>query len=301
MENIQQRAVSLITTSVSDSTRTAYNLAINHFNTFRLTYNLPDTWPIPLNQFIMYISYCFEKNYAPSTIKLYMSGISFVHKIRGFYNPFSNFVVSKMLEGCKRLRQQQDLRVPISLGMLNRLVSVLPNVCFSKFETKLFTAVFYLAYFGLFRISELVVCSNNTKDRALCKQDITFEGLNNAIIIRVRMSKTNQTGRPVFVRIPSNQETSICINAVKEYVAIAPARSEQFFCHANNTPMTRYQFSAVLSKACAQAGISSKVLSHSFRIGRATDLALQGYSDETIKRMGRWSSNCYSGYIRMKE
>ena len=37
---------------------------------------------------------------------------------------------------------------------------------------------------------------------------------------------------------------------------------------------------------------------HSFRIGRATDLAAEGVNADTIKMMGRWSSNVFCKYIR---
>lgn len=296
--NIQQRAVSLIRYSVANNTGRAYDNALRNFKRFRAVYGMTNEWPIPINQLILYVAYCFEKNYAPSTIALYMSSISFLHKIKGFYNPSESFVIRKMLEGCKRLRHRQDFRAPISLSMLNRLVALLSNVCYTEYESSLFEAAFYLAYFGLFRISELVVCSNLTIHRALTKSDVTFESETSAVIIRLRVSKTNQTGKPVFVRIPSSGDTKICISALQKYAKIASSNSEQFFCHANGKPLTRYQFSSVLSKTCKQAGFNSKILTHSFRIGRATDLALQGLSDDKIKMMGRWSSNSYARYIR---
>lgn len=42
---------------------------------------------------------------------------------------------------------------------------------------------------------------------------------------------------------------------------------------------------------------SSRLTSHSFRIGRATTFAIEGLSDDEIKRIGRWESNTYLRYI----
>ena len=66
-------------------------------------------------------------------------------------------MIKKMLEGCRRLRQRKDVRVPITLSILTRICQQLPFVTYSRYETLLFQAVYSLAYFGLFRVSELVV------------------------------------------------------------------------------------------------------------------------------------------------
>ena len=38
--------------------------------------------------------------------------------------------------------------------------------------------------------------------------------------------------------------------------------------------------------------------SHSFRIGKATTMAEEGYSDIQIANLGRWKSNAYKSYIK---
>jgi hypothetical protein len=40
------------------------------------------------------------------------------------------------------------------------------------------------------------------------------------------------------------------------------------------------------------------ILSHSFRIVRATDLAKNGVDEDIIKQYGRWKSSSYLRYIR---
>jgi hypothetical protein len=299
LANIQQRAVSLISSSMSENTRMSYTTALNHFSNFHEIYGFPLEWPVSTYRLVMYIAYCYEKNLAASTILLYTSGIGFAHKLKGFQNPSENFVIRKMLEGCKRSRHSTDMRVPISICMLNKLAESLKHVCFSNFERILFTSAFYLAYFGLFRVSELVASSSTSVDRALQKEDVIFSKDNRYVTIRLRISKTNQAGKPTFIVIPINGETSSGISFLKQLVILSPSKSRQFFCHLNGCPLTRYQFSSVLAKACRHAGFQSKVLTHSFRIGRATDLALKGISDDQIKMLGRWSSNSFSRYIRM--
>ena len=61
------------------------------------------------------------------------------------------------------------------------------------------------------------------------------------------------------------------------------------------------QFSAVLAKCISSSPFSgSHILSHSFRIGRASELASKGLPDEAIMKLGRWRSSAYRTYIRIK-
>ena len=70
-----------------------------------------------------------------------------------------------------------------------------------------------------------------------------------------------------------------------------PKYKGYFLCHLNRDPLTRYQFNSILNKCISKIGLSTKIFkTHSFRIGRATDLAKEGVSSENIKKLGRWSS-----------
>lgn len=86
---------------------------------------------------------------------------------------------------------------------------------------------------------------------------------------------------------------------MQEFLQVRPSITGPLFCHFSGKPLTRYQFSAVLAKVLAQSSIDSKNFkSHSFRIGAATTLALQGETQHVIQLAGRWQSNAYRTYIR---
>ena len=94
---------------------------------------------------------------------------------------------------------------------------------------------------------------------------------------------------------------AVCpVATLKCYLEVRPNILGPVFCHFDHKPLTRYQFSAVLKKAInlLDYGIYN-FKSHSFRIGMATSLSMEGYSDEQIKIMGRWESNAYLRYIRL--
>ena len=63
--------------------------------------------------------------------------------------------------------------------------------------------------------------------------------------------------------------------------------------------MTRAKFLAIFHKCISYHSLdTSKYNTHSFRIGRCTDHVLQGFSNEKIKKIGRWKSNAYLRYVR---
>ena len=93
------------------------------------------------------------QGYASSTVKSYVSAISFKCKM---YSSLDSFIVKKMLIGVSRLDNRIDLRMLILLSDLKRLFQVLPEVCSSNYEPALFKAIFTLTFFGLFSVGELV-------------------------------------------------------------------------------------------------------------------------------------------------
>ena len=64
--------------------------------------------------------------------------------------------------------------------------------------------------------------------------------------------------------------------------------------------LTRGQFIGYLRHILSTIGLDvSKFCGHSFRIGAATSAAAIGIEDHMIQNLGRWSSNCYTRYIRI--
>ena len=74
-----------------------------------------------------------------------------------FKDVTQHFVVRKVLEGLTRLKSKADTRLPITTFILNKLVSVLPGICYNKYEDKMFKAAFTLSFWGLLRIGEITL------------------------------------------------------------------------------------------------------------------------------------------------
>ena len=115
---------------MADSTWKTYKTAVESFQSFRKLYNLQDTCPAPLYDLLFYIAYMSHTGLSASTITTYISGISTMHILNGHTDNTKSFLVTKILEGSKA-----DLRLPVSMNLLKRLIQSLPFVCTSVYES----------------------------------------------------------------------------------------------------------------------------------------------------------------------
>ena len=110
----------LLESSMSSNTWQTYSTAIGKFNQFRYLYGLPLDGLPPVDQVVQFIAYMSACNCTPSTIRTYISGLSFWYKVQGREDVTKAFIVTKLLEGAKRGAGTQDNRVPITLNILTK-------------------------------------------------------------------------------------------------------------------------------------------------------------------------------------
>lgn len=290
--------------SLAVNTWKTYKTAVDSLLKFRKLYGLLDSWPVPLDELINFVAYLSYSGFSPSTVSTYISGISHEHKKRGLVDKTSNFLIVKILEGLRRKRtKSRDLRSPVTLHILRKIVQALKNVCSSNYEACLFSSAFTLAFFALLRIGEISADStSNTGSHVIQYEDVCFS-TSNEIYLKITSSKADQRGNGITLII-SEQKGSysdLCpVKLLKQFLLKRnPIKNSPLFVHFDGTNLTRYQFNSVLMKTLKFCNITEHVRSHSFRIGGASELARRGVPDNEIKLWGRWNSNAYSSYIRL--
>lgn len=288
---------SLISASLAENTKMAYNNSRRVFEGFCVQANLAIMWPPPLSHLVNFVLFLSHKGVAPSTARAYIAGLSFYSKCCLGTDNTTNFLLKKLLEGMKRSRAMPIRRAPITIGMLQKMPLSLSQVCSSRFEAVLFLSAFLLAFFGLLRVGELAVCKGNG-GRVLQVGDISFK--EGAVELTIRFSKTDQMGHSTKVVI-TQSDTSLCpVKALKTFLDIRPKVVGPLYCHINKEPVTRYQFATILQKSLKFAGYDiSAFKTHSFRIGGATHAAMQGLDGQMIQKLGRWKSDVYKRYVRV--
>lgn len=288
----------MLNASISANTSDSYKSAINVFDRFRSVHGHDLNWPPQIDVILDFISYLSVQGYAPSTAKSYIFGISFQCKLLNVNDVSQNFVVKKMLLGMERLDKRVDSRLPITPDLLEKIVKILPAVSSSQYETILFSALFSIAYFGFFRIGELVVNKSLAHSHTILIDDIVIQ--DKRVLINLKFSKTDQLGKGTIIDLQATDSFICPFKLLKRYLDIRPQNYGPAFIHFGGSPVTVYQFNAVLQKALGAAKVSSNHLrGHSFRVGAASQSSKLGFSDEEVQEFGRWESKAYKSYIRI--
>ena len=111
----------LLSSSFTTSARRLYQRAWVVFRQFYAQfYNCTDPeLPLPQHVFLFSISYLSFHKSAYSTIKLYLSTISYVHKLKGFIDRTKSFVVEKLSTALCR-QQPLDIRLTAVTTCMSR-------------------------------------------------------------------------------------------------------------------------------------------------------------------------------------
>lgn len=201
------------------------------------------------------------------------------------------------LKGYRRAKPGRDSRRPVSFQLLGRIVGCLDNVCLPGYEVVLFKAAFALAFFGAFRISELVSPSKKEKG-GLGGSDVSC--WEDRLSILVKKSKTDQRGKGRTVQVFALPGSPLCpVHLVTRLAAIRPGGEAPFLIHQDGSFLSRFQFIAIFKKCLGILGLEGeKFSSHSFRIGAATEAVRWGLDEAAVKRIGRWESRRFRSYVR---
>ena len=63
---------------------------------------------------IGFIAYLFDNGRAGATITSYISAVAYFHKMQGYTDPTTSFLVRKLLVGARALARKGDERLPIT-------------------------------------------------------------------------------------------------------------------------------------------------------------------------------------------
>lgn len=185
------------------------------------------------------------------------------------------------------------------MKILKKLVFFIPKFSSSRYEARLLQALVTIMYAALLRICEVTYSAKSKHN--LKKNEVQLVQTQKASYIRISMKTCKfSKGNLVPMRInPNPANPDVCpVRAFSAYLRLRPS-SQYAFCaqtSAQITPKFVRQKMIALLKMAAQD--SESFNTHSFRIGRATDMYRQGYSDLQIAKAGRWNTNAFLKYVK---
>lgn len=296
-----QYASKLLGASLANSTWSSYQRAWVKFQLFaRTTWGREASIPVSLDVVLSFVAFLHRQGQSASTILSTLSAISFMHKLQGCSDPTKHWLVSKMVAGARNMNPSSDLRLPITLSVLHKLLDTLDLVLDDQYALKLVRAMFLLAFHCFFRIGEIAPAVKSFKGRVLQHQHVQLVQGKEVVVSLVQFKHSGAQG-PQSFRLQAQPGSKYCpVRAVSKYIKLRPDKHGPFFIHRGGSVFLRREFDQVLKDALSCCGLSCKFYKgHSFRIGAATEAAASGCSDAQIRNLGRWSSDAFKKYIRL--
>ena len=186
------------------------------------------------------------------------------------------------------------------------MIYSIPLFSSDSFEGKLVKALFLLTFYACLRAGEIVHADKTA--HTLCMENLIWTHSTYTI----KFASYKHSGRTGSVAederhdlpeitLPRIHSNNCPVLALREYIDTRGGQHGPIFINQGGQPVTRKQLSVWLKTAVELTGApSGRYNTHSFRIGRTTQLAAEGHSDETIRRTGRWKSDAYKGYIQIQ-
>ena len=153
-------------------------------------------------------------------------------------------------------------------------------------------------YYGSLRISE--VANSGSLDHTVMLDDVTFS----SIYVKINLRSYKHSKHAVSLRIYCSPDTEMCpVYNLNRYMLWRGRKNDPFlFVDHRSVPISRQQVSDSLKHVLSLAQMCPNLYNtHSFRIGRTTDLFKQNASDEFIRRSGRWASDAWRKYIKVSD
>ena len=288
----------LISGSISKDTANQYNRVWKDLQEF-CTNVLKRHFSASEENIALYISHLDLKNLQPSTIQSHLSAISFLSQMNNMQDHTGSFNVEKIMKSLHKKSHTTDTRLPINQNLLNSIIYITATQCDSVYESALYRAMFSLSYYALLRVGECtqskhVLTTNNVKR-------ILTAGSCQAITIQFSSFKnsSNKNSAPPVLEIQRRGGESCPVKIISHYLLVRHAGEGPIFVNFSGKPITSKQFRDKLKLCASFLSLDvPRFNTHSFRIGRATDMLDEGYTEAQIRAAGRWQSRAFMKYLR---
>lgn len=287
LEEAQRTAIE----SIPPNTRRAYATDWNHFRNWC---QKRSRGPLPASPetFAAYLT-ALSRTHAVATLRRRVTTVGKIHRTAGKPDPTEDARVKQLWRGILRSRgEAQRGKKPLLVSDLRKIIDALPKTLQGDRDR----AILLLGFAGGLRRHELI---------ALDVEDL--EEVEEGLVINLRRSKTDQTGKGVKKGIPFGQGRKTCpVRALVTWLRAAEIYEGAVFRavtkhdSARRQRLTSQSVALVVKNALRLIGKRPKDYSaHSLRSGLVTAAALGGADERTImKHTGHKSVLMVRRYMR---
>ena len=278
--------------SLSSNSLKAYNKNLAQFQQF--VYSLPMQYRggFPnAGQLTLFIAFLFDHGLSAATITSKLSPIAYYCKLMGLEDCTQNFICQKALTGVRKILPSADLRFPMTVPILEKLIANTSHVTDCHYESLLLKSMLSLSFYALLRPGEVTNSIHNLYVHSL-------ELFHDHLEVKFYRFK-HRSGPPITIHVASQSNTTCPVMLLKAYIVQRKRNPGPLFCFHSGKPVTYRRFSDWFQNLLLFCNVAGTFNLHSFRIGGATLAASKGLTSTQIQQLGRWQSSAYSGYIRL--
>ena len=237
-----------------------------------------------------------NKNAKSDTIRNHLTAINNKFRLKGLQPKTESFRLKKLLTAYEKGEGQKQVRKPITRKLLKRILETINKVEKSKHNRKLLKSVLTLMYSALLRVSEVTQSKHGKSNHNVKRSNVKFSSEEvGEVILTLETYKFSK--KPVTMAVRETSNITPYDRAV-EFDRWAGKR-KWFFVKEDGRPLLAETLRKHINRILIATGLNPKEYNtHSFRIGKATDMWDQGYSDTQICLAGRWNSKAYKKYIK---
>jgi len=314
----QELTYQLLHASIAHSTWSKYRSGWKAFEDFEQHTKKKFTWPLEKDTIRGFAVYCLHiRKIQPQSVRTYLASITMLHKLKGYTDfTISDTMMAMILRGAGNLvlaspTQPHNSRRVMSLPLLRHFGHKLAMANWHSMTTQCMWTAGLLAFFGTIRMGELLSGSESTFDESttLTWGDVLYREEDDSFLLHLKIPKS-AVREGEFVDIFPFKKFGCCpVAALKEHHKIQTAAGrgrwqDPVFIFPNGKMMTKSCLNQAL-KTLMQDVCDFTVNSlscHSFRAGVPSELERHPdmMSSDDIKGWGRWNSEAYEKYTRLK-
>ena len=297
---LSSSAHSRLPLALAQSTRRAYHSMFRMFLAF-LVFNQLPLAQVNVNVLLAFLECLVYSGTKYSQLLNYLSAIKTFSLIYDLNIPDTKH--SKIGLFLKSIQKTAPLSVKLHHLIDVPLLKSIVSTCDFTFLGHIFKSIYLVAFFGFFRLSNLVPHSiaEFSLLKHLTRGDIFFSP--SYVIVLLKWSKTMQTNdQAMLIKLPVLNNSLCPARALKKCLQLAPGSKNhplfQFKCGNTWLPMTDNRVRSHLKNVLSLLNLETNYITfHSFRRSGASFAFNHNVSIQEIQRHGTWTSDCVWRYV----
>ena len=283
----------MIADGLASNSRKVYSQAVIKFCNFCELYELN---PFEVNELLIlrFIAHLAGAKFAPSTVRVYLSGVRAWLITAGSQPP--SLYTQRVKWAIRAMERNCPPPVRVKPFTLSLFWAVAPFI-YPVFDNIVYFTAMLVGYFACLRSAEYTFAPGSGPP--LMPAHLRFvDSYPPHAVLSIQSSKTAPHGFEVVIGCTSTSICAVCWLRVMLRTRSLPPHLPLFSLE-NGSPVSRALLAQFMQGALRAAGLDPTGYStHSLRAGSATDAAGLGFSEAQIQSLGRWRSQAYKLYLR---